>query len=264
MVPIDAHLFSSPGNYETKLGWFTEAFLTNLDLKSKREHEYAIRTIEKNRNVVFGKISRKQLYHHHEKIPNDITEVNIEDWPYVSFVCDTREKVQVLVVEYDSHIIQKIGIFAETLSELANINMYRYGCSVSFEPLVDDKTFWNLIESSEGVYAVSFSLSSPNIFGAESAANEALAELRETYNNNRVNVTLANDQGKLLVPRDKIDTYRDYADRGGGNWKVVIQRNNKKRKYASTERAIKVTIEAEGKGNVDTLRKALENFLEIL
>jgi hypothetical protein len=264
IVPVEAHLFASESNYQSKLKWLTETFLTNLDLKTKREQEYAIRIIKKERNAIYGKISKKQLYHHHEKVPNDIMDVNIEDWPYVSFACDTREKVQILVLEYDSRIIQRIGIFAEILSELANINMFRYGHSVSFEPIVDEKTFWNIIESSDGVYSISFFLSSPNIFGSESAANEALAELRNTFHNNRVNVTLANDQGKLIVPREKVDTYREYADRGGGNWKVVIQRKNKKRKYLSTERAIKVTIEAEGKGNVDTLRKALHNFLEIL
>lgn len=261
LVPLEAHLFTSPAIHSQKIEWFKESFLSNKDFRNNMESQFAIRIIDIEDNLIFGKLSKKTMSHIHDLTNEDIVDVNVEDWPYLGFVCDVSENKQKFVIEYDSQFIHKVGNFSKLLSELANQRMFHYGYAVSFEPIVEERTFWNIISQSEAIYSLTFDLKSPNLFGASSAANESLKELQNVFNNNRTEITLVNDKGNLRVPEDEIETYRKYADMGGGEWKIIIKKNNKKKKYSSSDRALKIVIEAEEKADPRTLVKALRVFL---
>jgi len=100
------------------------------------------------------------------------------------------------------------------------------------------------------------------LFGANEAATESLKQLQEIYNNSEVEVKISNENAKLKTPENAIETYRSYADKGGGRWKIIVEKNNKKKEYNSSSRVIKITIEGEEKADPVTLMSALKQFLE--
>jgi hypothetical protein len=260
IVPLEESLLLVGKSKEDRKRWFKETFLVNKDFSTKRGQEFAIRITEEEDNFVFGKLSRKHYSSIRDKTPYDIQERKEEDWPYVGFVCEIGASQQ-MVMEYDSVLMKDIGGFTTILEDMVNPEMFVRGYAVSFEPIVDDASFWSLIDNSDGVYSLTFQLSSPNLFGGGSAANESLKEFQRIFNNNSVKVTLVNESGNLKVPKENIESYLEYADKGGGEWKIVTRKKNKKRGYSSTNRAIKIPVEGEGKGTVQTLREAFAEFL---
>lgn len=263
LVPVEDSLFTKPASDTQKIQWFVDAFLKSRDFETKRGTEFAVRVTNVEENHHYGKISRKKVFERHQKTPSDIKDIREEDWPYLFFVCDVTPNVQLLVIEYKSGFGFSVGNLAEVLAELANQRLFNHGYAATFEPIVGEETFWNIVESSEGVYALNFHLISPNLFGATMAASEGLRELQKHFNNNRVSVSLFNDKGKLKIPKDEIESYREYADRGGGNWKITIQtKKRRKRSYKSVDKAIKITIEAGDGNSIDILKDAMKQFLE--
>jgi len=262
LVPVEDSLFNKPAPSVQKLDWFRNAFLSSRDYDTKKGTEFAIRITNVDGSKHYGKISRKRVLDKHEKTPSDIKDVREEDWPYILFVCELNSDVQLLVIEFKSGFGYSVGHLAEALAELANQRLFNQGYAVTFEPIVGEETFWNLIESSKGVYALNFQLTSPNLFGATASASAGLRELQKHFNNNRVAVSLYNDKGKLNLPKQEIESYREYADKGGGNWKITIQSNkNRKRSYKSSDKAIKITIEAEDGVSSEILKDVLTQFL---
>lgn len=265
LVPVEDSLFTKSATDSKKLEWFNDSFLKSRDFETKRGTEFAIRVTKAEGTLHFGKISRKKIFERHQKTPSDIKDVREEDWPYLLFVCDVNPNVQLLVIEFKSGFCVNVGNLADVLAELANQRLFNQGYVATFEPIVSEHTFWKIVESSEGVYALNFHLISPNLFGATASATEGLRELQKHFNNNRVSVSLYNDKGKLKVPKDEIESYRDYADRGGGNWKITIQtKKHSKRAYKSVDKAIKITIETEDGENTKALKEAMKQFLEKL
>jgi len=265
LVPVEDSLFTKPAAENEKLEWFRDAFLQSRDFQTKRGTEFAVRVTKVEGSQHFGKISRKRIFERHQKTPSDIKDLREEDWPYLQFVCDVSPKVQLLVTEYKSGFGFTVGSLAEALAELANQRLFNHGYASTYEPIVGKETFWNIVEASEGVYALSFHLASPNLFGASSTANESLRQLQKLYNNNRAAISLYNDKGKLKVPKEQIESYREYADKGGGDWKVTIQtKKRRKRSYKSADKALKVTIEAEDGESLEILKDAMRQFLEHL
>lgn len=260
-------MFTKPAPEKEKLGWFKKAFLANRDHEIGAQ-EYAVRITDEEGNLVFGKLSKKRFHEMHPKTTDDIKDVLTEDWPYLEFLCDSSPGKQLIVIEYNSVVIYKIAAVKSILENLVGASMYKHGYAVRFEPIVDDSTFWSILNEAENVFALSFLLNSPNMFGAEIKANEALKDLRGVFNNTRVKISLENEKGDLKVPPAAIDTYRDYADKGGGEWAITARpkgRSRKKKRYVSTERAVKVQMEKfESETLAHRLKAAYEQFLNKL
>jgi hypothetical protein len=268
IAPIEAHLFTRPATHEDKVNWLRTTFLKSTDYKSPRGGEFALRITESRGQVYFGKLSKKQYYELHEKAPDDISERSVEDWPYVSLAADLTPQRQVFVVEDNSTVFRKPDVLARVLTEMANEAMYVHGYAASFEPLVREESFWQLVEAAQEVFAVTFRLRSPNLFGASSNANSTLKQLQSTFHNTETEVTLRNEKGQLTLPKERLDSYREYADKGGGGWELTLRSKGKarrKRKVKSSDRALRVTIDvsddAEGRSS---LRAALSRFLDLL
>ena len=265
IVPIDQHLFAKPVSHDEKMKMLGKAFFKRHDYTLPTGGEFAIRITYSEGNYAYGKLSRKQYYDLHEKGPDDIKETTVEDWPFLEFLCDTTEHKQLLVIQYNSRIIPKISTISHVLTEIVNIGMFSYGYSVSFQPLVSETSFWEYVGQSEGIFRLSFNLQSPNLFGADQKANESLKKLQEVFNNTETRITLANQGGDLKIPKDIVETYRDYADKGGGNWELVTKRKNKKRKIKSSDKSIKVTVEFdETEDRKHILHEALKRFMGLL
>lgn len=264
IVPLEEHLFTKPAPEKEKLQWFKKAFLANRDHEIGAQ-EFAVRITEEEGNLVFGKLSKKRFHEMHPKTSDDIKDVITEDWPYLEFLCDCTPREQVIIIEYNSAVIHRIAAVKGILENLVGAAMYKHGYMVRFEPIVDDTTFWGILQDAENVYSLTFQLNSPNLFGADIKANEALKDLRGVFNNTRMKITLENEKGDLKVPPNSVDTYREYADKGGGEWAITARskgKSKKKKKYVSTERAFKVPMEKLDSESLSSRLKAVyEQFL---
>lgn len=267
IVPVEEHLFAKPVEDQQKLRWFSDAFLVNKDHQLGEKH-FAVRISESRDGIVFGKLSKRKFHATHPKTDDDIKDVIAEDWPYLEFACDCSAGRQLLVIEDNSAVIYGNGTVRQVIEKLAGGAMFQHGYAVHFEPIVDKTTFWHLVDGAEGVFSLSFVLNSPNLFGAESSANEALKRISRVFNNTRTKITLENERGRLKVPKEEIETYREYADKGGGEWAVTVRnkgRKRAKRKHSSAQRALKIAVEKqEGQTFVDRLKSVYMNFLDRL
>jgi hypothetical protein len=78
------------------------------------------------------------------------------------------------------------------------------------------------------------------MFGAGVKANEALKDLQKIFNNTELDLRIQNPQGKLQAPKEELDKYREYADKGGGKWQITARKKGKKkRKYKSENSALR-------------------------
>ena len=262
ILPVEQNLFTKDVPDEQKLTWFRDEFLRNRDFRTKEGPEYALRVTERSDDFVIGKLSKKRYYALHEKGADDIRDREIEDWPYLDFLADFRRGEQLVVIRFNSSVVRDLTTLGKVLTEMANQVMFNRGYATSFEPLVKPDSFWHEVERAEGVFAVKFKLKSPNLFGAASEANEALRELRNIFNNTEADITLKNEQGRLTLPHDAIETYRDYADRGGGSWSLTVRRGNSKRRIKSEDKAVRITVDIPDGADLGAiLRDVLERFL---
>lgn len=265
LVPIEAHLFAKPSGERQRLRWFAESFLVNRDYRTSHGTEYAVRVTRRQRKLFFGKLSKRFVKEFRRKRPDDIEEAQVEDWPYVDFVCDLRSGHQLLVIRYNTALFRNAMALRRVLTELTNEQLFLRGYEASFNPVVDVRSFWDIVSSSEGVYKLKFDLKSPNLFGAEKSASEALRETQARFNSSGVQVELRNPKAKLQVREEEVESYRDYADAGGGTWELTVRKGKRRRQYNSANRAIRVRIEAEVDAErASILAEALHRFLGML
>jgi hypothetical protein len=271
LVPIEAHLFTKPVAHEALQGWLRETLFSNLEFTTDTGIEYAIRIKEAKqaaldgidgKNVIIGKISRKKFSQIFEKTEDDIKMESIEDWPFIGFICDMRKQEQIFIVERDAFIARTLSTFKKHIEEIANQRMFAHGYSLKFELIIKDQAFWKIADSADGIYGVHFKLHSPNLFGAGEKATESLKKLQAIFNNNTLEVDLINDKANLKLPSESVRDYQEYADKGGGSWKLTIMKHNRRRIHKSYEQAHTVTLEAEESADPDTLIRALHEVLD--
>ena len=83
----------------------------------------------------------------------------------------------------------------------------------------------------------------PNILRTNEKAREALAELKKLYGQDEMSLVLENDSGSLVIPKNPIADYVDYASEGEGKWSLVTEgENGGKKKHSSEKAAISVTL----------------------
>jgi hypothetical protein len=268
VVPTEEdHLLKKAVGDSQKIKWFKEAFLENRDYRRGAQN-YAIRVTKHEGDYFYGKLSKKHLREIHPITSDDIKSVIEEDWPYLEFLCDCAADKQVVVIEYNSMVIHRVSAVKNILEYLVGGGMFQHGYSIRFEPIIDETTFWNLVETSGEIYSLSFLLNSPNFLCANEEANNALKGIRKVFNNTRVRIDLENEQGKLKAPREVLETYRDYADKGGGEWTITTKtakQGARKLKHVSSQRAIKIPAEKkDGQTMIERLKSVYERFRRII
>ena len=218
--------------------------------------------------LTYGKFSRKRFAEIHQKESDDFETKKVEDWPFLEFICDTTPDVQVLVIRFLSSVVKQPSIISKALTEIVNGELWKHGYSVHFNPVVRGDTFWELVEESSEIYRLAFCLSSPNILGANDEAHEALGEVQKAFNNTELTIAFENEKGQLKVPKNRVETYREYADKGLGTWELVVKRvkgRGSKKRVKSSERAAKITVEVQDSEEVVTvLARALDRVRGLL
>lgn len=237
---------------------FIEAVLDNYQ-DVAAGHEYAVRITLKEPGLFFGKLSKRRVTETHSLTPIDVVEQDIDDWPFVEFLCDPLHN-QVVILRLKSDIVPDAANAKRVLTELFAKRLEKTGYGVSVEPLSIRRAFWNVIGASDKLYSVFLALHSPNLFGANSKANEALKEIQNVCNNDELLVKVENKKGQLLVKEENFGTYVDYAEQGGGVWRAKVERDGRLETITSGQMTQEVHVSQRIDDSQERLRIAYEDF----
>lgn len=184
------------------------------------------------------------------------TEQDIENWEKLLFILD-RDR-QLFICQHSSNISTPENV-RNVLYKMSEALLAEYGYDLKLEFIVDEFKFWEIVKDSQGIYQIAFSLNAPNLFGGTKKANEWLKKLKEKHNMTSVKVDFRNENANLLMDEEELESYRDYADSGGGAWTLGVLRNNKKKKFVSQEHLKQSEIELDS----DDPKYILNNLINI-
>jgi hypothetical protein len=194
-------------------------------------------------------------------------EEDIQNWEKLFFILDRKK--QIIAFEHNPKVANPDNV-KNILYQLTNNFANEYGYDIKLEFLVDKFAFWEIIENSNGLYQIAFDLNAPNLFGGTKKANEWLRLLKEKHNMSEVKVDFRNDSADLRYDPEELESYRDYADSGGGNWTLGVIQDNKKKKYKSVNhlRRKEVDIKTENpksiKENLQYLFNTFSDLINVL
>lgn len=167
-------------------------------------------------------------------------ESDIPNWEKLFFVIDTEK--QIVIFEYNTPIATPDNV-KNVLHQLTNKSANQCGYEVKLDFLVDKFAFWDIIKESAGIYQIAFDLNAPNLFGGSKKANEWLTILKEIHNMTHVAVDFRNENSELNYDQEELESYRDYADSGGGSWTLGVLQNGRKKKYKSVNHLRRKEVE---------------------
>lgn len=246
MEPKD--LFTFPIITSKETSYYNKTYTTRL-LNSNPDDRFLIGYLLKSNDVHLIKLDEKLF-----------NEEDIKNWEKLFFIIDTKK--QVIVIEHQTQVANEDNtrnVLYQLTDEIASSNGYE----VKLDFLVDRFAFWDLIKDCTGIFQIAFELNAPNLFGGSKKANEWLADLKQKHNMTKVAVDFRNENAELNYQAEELESYRDYADSGGGNWTLGIVKDGRKKRFKSEEHLRKEEIEFNA-DDPNYLRENLQAVVERL
>lgn len=248
-------LFLEPLKNKTEAKYYNRIYTTRI-LNQNLDDRYLIGYFLKSTDT-------HVIYLEHEFF----NEEDIENWEKLFFILDTKR--QVIAIETQTQIATPENV-KNVLYQLTYKNANNNGFDIKIDFLVDQFAFWDIINESDGVYQIAFDLNAPNLFGGSKKANDWLSELKEKHNMSSVGVDFKNENAALRFEDEELESYRDYADSGGGSWTLGVLQNKRKKKYKSANHLRKKEIEFNAnepsklKNNLTSVIEKLKNVINAL
>jgi hypothetical protein len=271
LIPIESSLFKNRPSKIEEEKIITQIFNAESNYITPFQIEYIITGMKTiHSRLIYAKLGKRKDILIHKKTKDDIQNDKEESWPFLQFVLDL--KTQTIFIENPNKIYISLKQLSNILTEFFRPSSIPKGYEVSIELVVNKGVFWETIKQYPYLFSIKFELNAPNLFGANSKANESLKEIKEIFNNTSATFLMKNKQGKLKAIKDNIQTFIDYCENGGGNWETTVakevKKHNAKKKvekgpgkkvrYRSIDNPFFHTI------NISLLvdSKGLDNFLE--
>lgn len=231
-IRAENELFDLPDHLEPK-----DLFVYALEKNSTvtyYKRTYTVRLIQQtiDKRYIVGYFLKSLDTHLINLDANLFVEKEVENWDKLFFVIDQEN--QIFASQFNTNVATTDNV-KNVLKLLIDKNLSNYGYSIKLDFIADKFKFWSVIDSSQGIYQIAFKLNAPNLFGGSKKANEWLKELKEKHNMTTVGVDLRNDSASLKYDKEELESYRDYADSGGGNWTLRVLQNSKSKSYKSSE-----------------------------
>ena len=220
---------------------------------------YTARILNDNNtdNLILGYLLKSVDTHLIELDKELFNEEDIQNWEKLFFVIDQNK--QIIVFEHNSSIATPDNV-KNVLQNLTENYASSFGYDIKLDFLVDKFAFWEIIEGSNGLYQIGFDLNAPNLFGGSKKANEWLKTLKEKHNMSEVSVDFKNESADLTYDKDELESYRDYADSGGGNWTLGVMESNRKKQYKSSNHLRRKDMDFNG----DNPKSVKENIIVLI
>lgn len=246
MKPKDLFTFPIANNLETK--YFNRTYTSRL-LNENLDDRYLVGYLLKSRDTHLIKLETELF-----------NEEDIQNWEKLFFILDTEK--QVIAVEHQNQIATAENV-KNVLFKLTNKTAANNGFEIKLDFLVDKFAFWEIIKISQGLYQIAFDLNAPNLFGGSKKANDWLNNLKEKHNMTKVAVDFRNENGELGYEEEELESYRDYADSGGGHWTLGVIENGRKHRYKSANHLRREEVEFDA-NDPNYLRQNLNYIVERL
>lgn len=218
-------LFPDSEGVKTKSEAIQSLLNTKIDFVGRQaEFSYRLDDIVEDR-YFFGKIGKQTLKTHSLKLNDNFIDKKEEEWPYRQLIIDTDEKVQLVAFERSQkNDYNKPYYVLERLSEHLNKNLPEMGWHIAFEPVFDEKIFWEIINRHRGeIRQLKFVYHVPNLFGVNSSLEEELDDAKRNFAAQKVETSLTNDDGNLLIPETKfVQESIDHISKGGGKYEIKL------------------------------------------
>ena len=231
-IKAENELFGLPNDLKPK-----DLFVYALEQKASVTYygkAYTVRLIQQtidNRYIV-GYFLKSLDTHLINLEANLFVEQDVENWEKLFFVIDQEN--QIFASQFNTNIATTDNV-KNVLKQLIDKGLSNFGYSIKLEFIADKFKFWSIIENSQGIFQIAFQLNAPNLFGGSKKANEWLKELKDKHNMTTVGVDVRNENAALTYDNEELESYRDYADSGGGNWTLRVLQNLKSKRYKSSQ-----------------------------
>ncbi len=237
---------------------FTKPFLGKKET-TYYNRTYTARILNTNENddVILGYLLKSIDTHLIELDQELFNEEDVQNWEKLFFVIDIQK--QIIAFEHNSAVATPENV-KNVLQKLTESYASSFGYDIKLDFLVDKFAFWEIIGQSNGLYQIAFDLNAPNLFGGSKKANEWLATLKEKHNMTEVKVDFRNESADLKYNDEELESYRDYADSGGGNWTLGILKDGRKKRYKSANHLRRKEIDF----NADNPKSIKENLLILI
>lgn len=228
---------------------------------NKGERNYLIYGVQNldNINVMkFARISNEKVYLEGEQ---DIEEIGIREAKHVIVIIDTKN--QIILIERKKSVFQDAFTPTKILQEFFKEKVNQGDYAINIYPLVTQKAFWNYIDAAEGIFELTLELNAPNmaLFG-NTKTRKLLSKIKNEMNNEKMEITFKNSDGKLKILKSSVGDYVDYLREVGGKYILkylrngVVETKSSEVDIASTE----ITINKSGKFTEDEIVKIKEKL----
>ena len=180
-------------------------------------------------NTIFGKLGKKSTIKKNTPSSDDFIEEIETDYPYCNILFDssTDPKLgQRIAFEYKSSVFQNPESQMKSLESHLNTILFSKGYSLSINPIIDKKEFWDLIQLHQGkIEKLTFSYAVPNLFKLDNSLSQDLKDSEDKYGSTNISIELENKAGNLNISNrdDFIQQSAEYTGNGGGEYKLKIK-----------------------------------------
>ncbi len=175
-------------------------------------------------NIHIIKLARESNEIIHVEGETDIEKKGIKEAKYVVLVVDTEH--QIVLVENKksafSHVTTSVNIIEGYFRE----KMKSFDYVVNMYPLASKNKFWNYVKEADAIFELTLEMNSPNMpFFGDNDTREILSLLRDNTNNETLEISIKNNEGKLKIAKESLGKYIDYVREVGGKYWLKYSRN---------------------------------------
>lgn len=188
--------------------------------------------------VKFARESDEKIYIEGE---SDIEIKGIKEAKFVYLIIDTEH--QIILLEKNVSVFQQIESAVNVLADFFRNRMREYDYVVNIYPLVSKRKFWSYVNSADEIYELSLEMNAPNLFFGNSDTRKFLEQIKKATNNEILDISFKNKEGKLKILHEVLGTYIDYVIEVGGKYLLKFGRNGMRETKTSETDAAKTYIE---------------------
>lgn len=140
------------------------------------------------------------------------------EYPYIYIIIDLKR--QIVLIENKTSIFRTINIAKNKFIEWITLKKEMFDYNLKIDEITYEQVFWDYVKNSNSIYELTLRMKSPNLFDGWIEANELLKKLKSIFNNTETQIKFSNENGKLVILKEQVESYIKYITGGGGDWKL--------------------------------------------
>lgn len=256
-----------------------DIFSPNKSYKFRnRGTDYCLYIKQKGGHYVFATIGKRVKKNIRTAPEEGFKTKEIEDWPGCDIFInlsnehssgETLKKGQLILVQVNNVDMKYRASVLQKLALAINKEIQIYGYFLTINPIPSEKAlFWNVVGENEGkIKKITFSYIPPNLLDLRSSLEDDLRSVSSAFNSTKVQISLENSDGNLLLSRDNqlLRESAEYVDLGAGTFTLQFKGNKKKKVSSNDNTKVESFVEPEISFRSSNItREQLEAIMNIL